>query len=1034
MQAGGIMPNVGNSAVAQLLRAAELEIAAVRRADVGNKRKANLTGGALVGVYDTAGQDGAERREYRYACRSWPAEFDALELMVRPVGGTGSWIAAEVSLAPDGRRRVVVPLAFPGSPPNLQVCEDDTSTWVALADRLRAVAASASAEPESARWILGRGNPAVKVEVAPERYVRGWHGLRLNAEQRTAVSRALASDVLFLWGPPGTGKTDVVSYIVEGCYRQGLNVLFLAPTKVAVDQALLRVCKLFEAEDGFDAGLVQRTGDIAVPALDAAYGEYIVEEQIVARLSAGLHREIEVDSGYQSIVRGQLERRLRVDELNRRLAEAERANAAEHQAWQRADTEARAAHQACERLTEELRKANEGFALRKQHRIEQLTGKLVAAQGQFAQHGSLATTAYHRMTAASQAVAQSRELLAHPDNDVTGWPATAALQQQDRELSARLKELDQQVRRIGDVVKARCRVKAATVARAVVSPKLLDRVDVVVIDEAGMVDLPSAWFAASLAGRRVILAGDFRQLPAVTKAAEDRKATAEERRHSELWAARDCFHAAGLVENGLVKLADPRLAALRTQYRMRAPICDVVNAVAYQDAPLQTGRDDRAPLAELSGLLDSPLILVDTSSRRISHAHRRGAHLSNEVHEAVIHEIIRSLQYDRVVPTRKADPAAPGAAAADRIGVIAPYRAQADNLAASLKYRFGESLAGLADTVHRFQGSERPIIVLDTVAGAGKDGGYFYTGTQPSSHTCRLLNVGLSRARDHLVVIADMAFLRERLPQGGSARAMVEHLDRHAFTWPVDQLVPVREAAELGTLSPEELARPAFFPADEVDRAVAWDIDRSRRSVEIFSPFLTKTAIDRWLPRLHRSAEAGIAVTVYTRPPEEAAVRGHVERLQAAGCRMEFRERMHEKVLILDDDVLWHGSLNLLSHSGSRDLMMRLTDSSACGRVRRILEYAREDKPAWSPRRTYQDRSHQDPAAAPAAVGDDAAIRPGVVAGGRLYLNVPKWEKEEAKKLVQARWNPTLMLWHVDALRFADPASPDHGLVRRWLP
>ena len=40
-----------------------------------------------------------------------------------------------------------------------------------------------------------------------------------------------------------------------------------------------------------------------------------------------------------------------------------------------------------------------------------------------------------------------------------------------------------------------------------------------------------------------------------------------------------------------------------------------------------------------------------------------------------------------------------------------------------------------------------------------------------------------------------------------------------------------------------------------------------------------------------------------------------------------------------------HGSLNLLSHTGSRDLMMRLTDSSVCDRVRRLLEHARETSP-----------------------------------------------------------------------------------------
>ncbi|MFD0633255.1 AAA domain-containing protein [Catenulispora yoronensis] len=99
----------------------------------------------------------------------------------------------------------------------------------------------------------------------PARLIGGWADLQLDADQRAAVELALGSDVLFLWGPPGTGKTDVVSYIVEGCYRQDRTVLFLAPTAVAVDQALHRICRLLGAETGFDEGLVQRSGPIASP-------------------------------------------------------------------------------------------------------------------------------------------------------------------------------------------------------------------------------------------------------------------------------------------------------------------------------------------------------------------------------------------------------------------------------------------------------------------------------------------------------------------------------------------------------------------------------------------------------------------------------------------------------------------------------------------------------------------------------------------------------------------------------------------------
>ena len=110
------------------------------------------------------------------------------------------------------------------------------------------------------------------------------------------------------------------------------------------------------------------------------------------------------------------------------------------------------------------------------------------------------------------------------------------------------------------------------------------------LDEAGMVNLPSAWYTASLARKRVVLAGDFRQLPAVTRGSNNRKAPAQDTEHSRLWMDRDAFHAAGLVDpQGGARVGDPRMVALNEQYRMRRAICTVVNEVAYPDAPLLTG-------------------------------------------------------------------------------------------------------------------------------------------------------------------------------------------------------------------------------------------------------------------------------------------------------------------------------------------------------------------------------------------------------------------------------------------------------------
>ncbi|UKY53177.1 AAA domain-containing protein [Streptomyces inhibens] len=513
------------------------------------------------------------------------------------------------------------------------------------------------------------------------------------------------------------------------------------------------------------------------------------------------------------------------------------------------------------------------FTARKQAQLESAQAAVRQARFQIQQAATNLAAADRDLRRATAEITRLRDALSSELPKLTGLPGRHALATQAEHLQQQISALEEQRRQIEETVRSKCRVLGATVAKAVQSRKLLDGVDVVVIDEAGMVDLPSAWYAAGLAGKRLVVAGDFRQLPAVTKGDGDRKATPAEHDHARQWTAQDVFHTAGLVTAGGSVARNARLVALDTQYRMRSAICDLVNTVAYPDAPLRTGRGDESRIP-FNALADAPVILVDTSHQRISGRD----HLTNTVHEVAVHELVRGLQYEGVLPGWKWEEASAGERATDRLAVIAPYRAQVKALKGSLAYRFGEQFEGLVDTVHRFQGSQRPIVILDTTAGAGAKPGFFFQGTGLSSHTCRLLNVALSRAQDHLVVVADVEHLREHLPAGSEASRMLDHLEAYAQCISVDQLIPVREAAQLSSLTDEELSRPAFFPADEVARAVEWDIDRATRSIEIYCPFLDPRPVRTWSAQLAKRTADGVNVIVRTRAPEEQTTDAAVER------------------------------------------------------------------------------------------------------------------------------------------------------------
>jgi hypothetical protein len=266
---------------------------------------------------------------------------------------------------------------------------------------------------------------------------------------------------------------------------------------------------------------------------------------------------------------------------------------------------------------------------------------------------------------------------------------------------------------------------------------------------------------------------------------------------------------------------------------------------------------------------------------------------------------------------------------------------------------------------------------------------------------------------------------------------MLDYLEQHAVRLPVDDLVPIRAASDLSGLSEDELARPAFFPSDEVQRAVAWDLRQAHKSIEVYCAYLDSGPVEYWSNVFRDLIGRGVQVTVFTR--DHSADRHKaplVDALRAAGCRVEQRDRMHEKVLIVDETVLWHGSLNLLCNNRPTDLMMRITDAAACRRVRRIIDRARPGRPGQSGPAARSNGQRAVPlptsAAVPApvppvlAASNNGMPMPGAEIDGRLYLDVPYDQKEVVKSQLRARWDGAAKLWWV---------TPDkRTAAQRWLP
>ena len=105
------------------------------------------------------------------------------------------------------------------------------------------------------------------------------------------------------------------------------------------------------------------------------------------------------------------------------------------------------------------------------------------------------------------------------------------------------------------------------------------------------------------------------------------------------------------------------------------------------------------------------------------------------------------------------------------------------------------------------------------------------------------------------------------------------------------------------------------------------DILAARNSVIIVSPFLTKRRI---LSALDYLTAAEAQITIVTKPPDNYAEKDKdrinecIELLLRHNIEVKTKSRIHQKFAIIDQRLIWYGSINLLSYGASEESVMRI--------------------------------------------------------------------------------------------------------------
>ena len=131
------------------------------------------------------------------------------------------------------------------------------------------------------------------------------------------------------------------------------------------------------------------------------------------------------------------------------------------------------------------------------------------------------------------------------------------------------------------------------------------------------------------------------------------------------------------------------------------------------------------------------------------------------------------------------------------------------------------------------------------------------------------------------------------------------------------------------------------------------DLEEANSAVVVSSPRLNNQKVDRIINMLGKRRELGVKVTIVTWHPDaykygKDDVRMELmERLRKAGFEIRLVEESCEHYAVIDNEIVWYGSVNLLSKEDAEDNLMRVCSKDIAAELLEMTFGSEEELQEW---------------------------------------------------------------------------------------
>ena len=134
----------------------------------------------------------------------------------------------------------------------------------------------------------------------------------------------------------------------------------------------------------------------------------------------------------------------------------------------------------------------------------------------------------------------------------------------------------------------------------------------------------------------------------------------------------------------------------------------------------------------------------------------------------------------------------------------------------------------------------------------------------------------------------------------------------------------------------------AIYDSGNYTEKFEQDIVEAEKSIVISSPDIRQDKIDRLLLLVKDRQEKGVLITVITTDPEEVVYGsadvcyGLINEMKQVGINVVTKAEVEEKFAVIDDELVWHGGMNLLGKVDIWDNLMRIKNHQVAAELLEI--------------------------------------------------------------------------------------------------